>query len=252
MLGEDCRVLNDSDASEESLDVLRASGELAKFRYLHFATHGKGNATRAFESTLILSQDNLPKSAVPKAGEPNLNGQLTASEVLEFWKLNAELVTLSACETAVGKAGGGDGQLGFAQGFAQAFLHAGSRSVCLSLWKVDDAATSLLMDRKETPFLVMPLMKGCSLGQRLKNGPPIPLLDAVRFTRETADGLAAAHARELVHRDIKPDNLWLEETAEGTHVRLLDFGLARDDTAQSVTRTGTIFGTPSYALRVQE
>src|SRR5262249_35344235 len=50
---------------------------------------------------------------------------------------------LSACETALGRPGGGDGQLGF----AQAFLTAGSRSVCLSLWKVDDAATALLMDR---------------------------------------------------------------------------------------------------------
>ena len=53
------------------------------------------------------------------------------------------MVTLSACETAIGKSGGGDGLLGF----AQAFLVAGSRSVCLSLWKVDDTATALLMDR---------------------------------------------------------------------------------------------------------
>src|SRR5262249_5854598 len=60
-----------------------------------------------------------------------------------FWKLKAELVTLSACETGLGRESGGDGLLGF----AQAFLMAGSRSVCLSLWKVDDAATALLMTR---------------------------------------------------------------------------------------------------------
>src|SRR5262249_36995265 len=81
--------------------------------------------------------------AVRHAGQPTLDGYLTAREVLEFWKLDADLVTLSACETALGREGGGDGQLGF----AQAFLTAGSRSVCLSLWKVDDSATALLMDR---------------------------------------------------------------------------------------------------------
>ena len=72
-----------------------------------------------------------------------LDGYLTAAEVLEYWKLDAEMVTLSACESALGSEGSGDGLLGF----AQAFLKAGSRSVCLSLWKVDDTATALLMDR---------------------------------------------------------------------------------------------------------
>jgi CHAT domain-containing protein len=125
------------------VDALRRADRLKTFRYLHFATHGEGNDTRAFESALILAQDKLPKDLLPKAGEPLLDGRLTAREVLEFWKLDADLVTLSACETAVGRAGGGDGLLGF----AQAFLVAGSRSVCLSLWKVDDTATCLLMDR---------------------------------------------------------------------------------------------------------
>lgn len=145
IFGEQAELLTDSDASEQMLEKLRRSGELAHYRYLHFATHGEGNSTRAFESALILAQDRLPpeKDALPKSGEPYLDGQLSASEVLDYWKLNAELVTLSGCETALGKQGGGDGLLGF----AQAFLTAGSRSVCLSLWKVDDAATALLMSR---------------------------------------------------------------------------------------------------------
>jgi CHAT domain-containing protein len=62
--------------------------------------------------------------------------------VLEYWKLDAELLALSACESALGRQGG-DGLLGF----AQAFLLAGSRAVCLTLWEVDDTATALLMDR---------------------------------------------------------------------------------------------------------
>ena len=143
LFGNSATVLADSSASEQKLETLRRAGELKKYRYLHFATHGEGNNVRAFESSLILAQDSLPKDSLPKAGEPFINGQLSASEVLEFWKLDAELVTLSACETAVGSQGGGDGPLGF----AQAFLTAGSRAVCLSLWKVDDTATTLLMDR---------------------------------------------------------------------------------------------------------
>ncbi len=143
LCGNDSRVLLDSAASEQSLDDLRKSGDLLKFRYLHFATHGEANDVNAMESVLILAQDNLPEMLLTRPGEPLINGQLSAHEVLEFWNLDAELVTLSACETALGREGGGDGLLGF----SQAFLAAGSRAVCLTLWKVDDTATALLMRR---------------------------------------------------------------------------------------------------------
>jgi hypothetical protein len=133
--------LTRAEASEQSLDRLRKAGELKQFRYLHLATHGQANNIRAFDSALILTRPaQLPE---PRAGEPYLDGRLTAAEVLEYWKLDAQLVTLSACESGLGRQGGGDGLLGF----AQAFLLAGSRSVCLSLWQVDDTATALLMDR---------------------------------------------------------------------------------------------------------
>ena len=59
------------------------------------------------------------------------------------WQLDADLVTLSACETGLGRQAGGEGLLGF----VQALLQAGSRSVLVSLWPVDDAATALLMTR---------------------------------------------------------------------------------------------------------
>jgi CHAT domain-containing protein len=136
-------VLADVGATEPALEALRTGDRLKEYRYLHFATHGEANQVSAFESRLVLVQDRAAREALPRAGYPTPDGYLTAREVLEFWKLDAELVTLSACETALGRAGGGDGQLGF----AQAFLTAGSRGVCLSLWKVDDAATALLMDR---------------------------------------------------------------------------------------------------------
>jgi CHAT domain-containing protein len=95
-------------------------------------------------SALILSRDALPDPAKQlEAGQPIFDGRVTAREVLEQWNLNCELTTLSACESALGKYEHGEGFVGF----AQALLLAGSRSVCLSLWKVDDAATALLMER---------------------------------------------------------------------------------------------------------
>jgi CHAT domain-containing protein/tetratricopeptide (TPR) repeat protein len=196
LFGNQTKTLVDSDASEQSLDDLRKNGDLSQYRYLHLATHGQANDVRSFESVLILAQDKLPKDPLPRAGEPFINGQLSANEVLEFWDLNAELVTLSACETALGRKGGGDGLLGF----AQAFLKAGSRAVCLSLWKVDDTATALLMTRFYQNLL----------GKRPGLDKPMPkaqaLADAKKWLRELsadeAKGLAAAMMQDVNRQDL--------------------------------------------------
>src|SRR5205085_7306058 len=120
------------------------------------------------------------KETLSKPGEPLLNNELSASEVLEHWKLDADLVTLSACETAIGKSGGGDGMLGF----AQAFLLAGSRSVCLSLWKVDDTATALLMDRFYRNLL----------GKREDNAKPMGKARALSEAKNWLKNLSMAEA----------------------------------------------------------
>jgi tetratricopeptide (TPR) repeat protein len=135
--------LLDSEASEQRLDALAASGELKRFRYLHFATHGEVNDRIALESALILAQDHLPDPVDQMlAGKYPYDGKLTAAE-MRRWPLEADLVTLSACDTGLGQRLGGEGYLGF----AQALFLAGARSVVLSLWKVDDTATALLMTR---------------------------------------------------------------------------------------------------------
>jgi CHAT domain-containing protein len=115
-------------------------------------------------------------------GEPYLEGRLTAGEVLEFWKLDCDLVTLSACESALGRKGGGDGLLGF----AQAFLLAGSRSVCLSLWQVDDTATALLMDRFYRNLL----------GKRSDGVKPMGKAEALREAKLWLRTLTASEALE--------------------------------------------------------
>jgi tetratricopeptide (TPR) repeat protein len=137
-------LLLDAEASEQKLDALAAAGELGKYRYVHLATHGEVDNSRALRSAIILSRDSLPdRQEQLLAGKPIYDGRLTAEEMLRSWNLDCELVTLSACQTALGKYERGEGFVGF----AQALILCGSRSVCLSLWKVDDAATSLLMQR---------------------------------------------------------------------------------------------------------
>jgi serine/threonine-protein kinase len=72
----------------------------------------------------------------------------------------------------------------------------------------------------------MPLLEGESLEKRLAREPCLPIPEVLRIGREAAAGLVAAHDRGLIHRDIKPDNLWLD-SAHQDRVRILDFGLAR-------------------------
>jgi hypothetical protein len=137
-------VLLDSDASEQQLHDRATHSVLGKCRYIHLATHGEANDRFPLRSALILSQDRLPDPGKQlDAGRPVFDGELTAEEILQQWNLNADLVTLSACQTALGKYEGGEGFVGF----AQALTLAGSRAVCLSLWNVNDTATALLMKR---------------------------------------------------------------------------------------------------------
>jgi len=96
------------------------------------------------------------------------------------------------------------------------------------------------------PFIAMPLLRGRSLARRLADGPPVGIGEAVRLAREAAEGLAAAHATGLIHRDVKPDNVWLEDGDGGPHVRLLDFGLARGGPGEPLTDPGVVLGTPAY------
>jgi serine/threonine protein kinase/Leucine-rich repeat (LRR) protein len=95
------------------------------------------------------------------------------------------------------------------------------------------------------PYLAMPLLKGESLDQRLRREEKLPPAEVLRIGREMAEGLAAAHERGLVHRDIKPGNVWLE--GGRGKVRLLDFGLVRPaDDDSNLTLCGSTIGTPGY------
>ena len=138
------RTLLGADASESELDQLAASGELGRFGFIHLATHGVIDEAVPARSAVILTQTGLPDPLEQVLNhKPVFDGRLLVREIQRGWELKAELVTLSACETALGRDAGGEGFVGF----TQALLMSGARSVCLSLWKVDDTATALLMQR---------------------------------------------------------------------------------------------------------
>ncbi len=97
------------------------------------------------------------------------------------------------------------------------------------------------------PFIAMELLEGMLLGHYLTRKQRLTVSQAVRIGVETARGLAAAHALGLIHRDIKPGNLWLE--APKGRVRILDFGIARRidaDPSRGLTDTNIVVGTPDY------
>jgi CHAT domain-containing protein/Tfp pilus assembly protein PilF len=106
------------------------SEKLDEYRYIHFATHG------------FLDEQHPDRSGILFSREPHSteDGVLQMGEIMRL-KLNADMVTLSACSTGLGKLVNGEGILGL----TRAFFYAGARNVTASLWKVNDSSTSALM-----------------------------------------------------------------------------------------------------------
>lgn len=99
-------------------------------------------------------------------------------------------------------------------------------------------------ETKDLPFLVMELITGESLEKKLEREGRLSLKEIVHIGMQTAAGLAAAHEKGLIHRDIKPGNILLEKS--GQRVKLTDFGLARAAEDMRLTRSGLVAGTPLY------
>ena len=108
------------------------SGDLESYRLVHFATHGFFNSEQPELSGLVLS-------LVDRGGKSQ-DGFLRLTDIYNL-RLPAEVVVLSACQTALGKEIRGEGLIGLTRGF----MYAGARRVVASLWQVDDLATAELM-----------------------------------------------------------------------------------------------------------
>jgi CHAT domain-containing protein len=173
-----------SEASEQRLGELARTGRLREFGFLHLATHGQLDGRDALRSSLLLARDRLPDPLKQVlAGGEVYDGELSAEQILRTWSLDAELVTLSACQTALGRPGGGEGYLGF----SQVLFLAGARSVVLSLWSVDDRATALLMKRFYQNLL----------GRRAGLDHPLPKAEALADAKHWLRGLNVDEATRL-------------------------------------------------------
>jgi serine/threonine protein kinase len=131
--------------------------------------------------------------------------------------------------------------------FIKRFISEGRAAACVehpNVVKVTDMAR----DPDGTTWLAMELLEGCDLSA-LIGDPDLTLRRAVSITRQLCLGLAAVHAHGIVHRDVKPGNVFITPSADGDVVTLLDFGIARlqdEDAGDEDVEQGLLIGTPAY------
>jgi serine/threonine protein kinase len=96
-------------------------------------------------------------------------------------------------------------------------------------------------------FLAMELLEGETLAERIEQRGPIESYEAVAIAADVARGLSAVHAIGIVHRDVKPENIFLARNpTSGTTAKLLDFGISKEQDDSLTTQHGTLTGTPAY------
>ena len=127
------KVLTGNNMTESSIKMMNNSGELSNYKWVHIATHGFASDNIPALSGVMMTQNNAEKAK----GEDTF---LLAHEI-EKLNMNADMVTLSACQTALGKIYGGEG----INGLNSSLLLAGANNTLLSLWPVNDSGTMVLM-----------------------------------------------------------------------------------------------------------
>jgi CHAT domain-containing protein len=134
--------LGGARASEAGLRALAASGALGRCDLLHVATHVAVDDRFPGRTAFVLAEAG-DATAPPVTGSAAPDGFVTVDEIASTWSLRARLVSLAGCRSALGWVSHAEGFLGL----EQAVLGAGARSVLLGLWRVDDRATALLVQR---------------------------------------------------------------------------------------------------------
>ena len=242
----DSACASDPDLRARVENLLRAHGEkdLLLDHPLVEPPPGFANTTSSSETKIPTDPAADPLPFLAPASEPGLLGRLDHYDVLEVVGRGGMGVVLKARDTKLQRvvaikalapelSAGGSARLRFV---CEARAAAAVRDEhVVGIYAVEEAGP--------VPYLVMEFVAGITLADRVKRGGPFDAKEVLRIGLQAARGLAAAHAQGLIHRDVKPANLLLENGVQ--RVKLTDFGLARAADA-SVTTSGVIAGTPLY------
>jgi serine/threonine-protein kinase len=206
-------------------------------------------------SAPLPASGSTPSAPLPASAPASLEGQIIAGK----WRVLGVLgrggmgVVYEAQNIAIGKR------------VALKFIEAGADpEACRRFQREAEAASAVesahiveVFDSGTTeqgqPYLVMELLRGESLGSRLRREGKLPVDEAVAIIAQALRGLARAHAAGVLHRDLKPDNVFLVERDDTPlFVKLLDFGVSKFTPRpgavglSTITRKGTVLGTPYY------
>lgn len=178
-------------------------------------------------------------------GRYQLEKQIGSGGVGQVWEArHVELGHLMAVKLL---GAGGDSPVERQRFFQEAKLSARLGRECRHIVRVEDHGIAETADGGAQPYLVMELLKGETLGARLRREPALALAEIAALVEQLARALTFTHAAGIIHRDLKPSNIFLvADREEGVCAKLLDFGIAKDTTGDGLTRTGSVLGTPGY------
>src|SRR5262245_59753990 len=176
--------------------------------------------------------------------EPGSLGRLDHYELLEVVGRGATGVVLRARDTKLERVGAPK-VLAAPLAASGTARHRFAREARAAAAVRDDHVIAIhaVEDRGPAPYLVMEFIDGCTLEALVRRGGPLEVKDILRIGLQAASGLAAAHKHGLIHRDVKPANILLENGVQ--RVKLTDFGLARAADDASLTQSGIIAGPPT-------
>lgn len=207
------------------------------------AVHVRGAATMTERSDE--TDDEIPLGYLEPSSKPDSLGRLGHYEVLEVVGRGAFGTVLRAFDEKLHRVVAIKvmaPELASTSPARKRFLREAQASAAI---RHEHVVSIYAVEEKPLPYLVMEYIPGQTLQQRLDERGPLEILSVLRLGRQIAEGLAAAHAINLIHRDIKPGNILLE-TGVQERVKITDFGLARTVDDASLTQSGMIAGTPMY------
>ncbi|MEM6787872.1 MAG: protein kinase [Myxococcota bacterium] len=138
------------------------------------------------------------------------------------------------------------------EGFRTRFRREATVAASIDSEHVADVLDAGIDAPTQTPFIVMERLEGCDLAARLKARGALPAAEALLYLRQVAWGLDMAHRAGVIHRDLKPGNVFITQRDDGSPwVKILDFGIARRIDATTTTGSPGLVGTPVYAAPEQ-